>query len=119
MKKLLAVFLSALLLAGCTDQPPVATTEPTTVPVTTSPVATDLYAEAVSAIDESGFVIILGQVDRIAEIVPLIGIPLMFGVHHCTSVKHFYLVLTVKPERLPTVLVHTFTYDTIKNIVLQ
>ena len=55
MKKKLLVLLAllALLLAGCTEQPAVITTEPTTVPATTLPLATDLYADAVSAIGEN------------------------------------------------------------------
>ena len=55
MKKKLLVWLAllALLLAGCTEQPPVVTTEPTTVPATTLPLATDIYAEAVNAIGEN------------------------------------------------------------------
>lgn len=56
MKKKLLVWLAllALLLAGCTEQTPiVTTTEPTTVPATTAPLATDVYAEAVSTIGEN------------------------------------------------------------------
>lgn len=55
MKKKLLVWLAllALLLAGCTEQPPVVTTEPTTVPATTLPLASDIYAEAVDAIGEN------------------------------------------------------------------
>lgn len=55
MKRKFLVWLAllALLLAGCTEQAPtVTTTEPTTVPATTLPLATDLYAEAVSTIGE-------------------------------------------------------------------
>ena len=52
-KYLVWLALLALLLAGCNDQAPVVTTEPTTVPATTLPLATDLYAEAVSAIGEN------------------------------------------------------------------
>ena len=56
MKRKILVWLAlfALLLAGCTDQAAVVTTEPTTVsttvPATTLPLATDIYADAVSAI---------------------------------------------------------------------
>ena len=59
MKRKILVWLAlfALLLAGCTEQATVVTTEPTTVsttvPATTLPLATDIYAEAVSAIGEN------------------------------------------------------------------
>lgn len=60
MKRKFIVWLAlfALLLAGCTDQAPVLTTEPTaapgtTVPVNTEPLAIDIYADAVSAIGEN------------------------------------------------------------------
>jgi uncharacterized protein YbaP (TraB family) len=46
--------LLALLLAGCNTQQPNVTTEPTTVPVTTTlPLASDIYNDAVSAIKEN------------------------------------------------------------------
>ena len=49
------MLLLALLLAGCNDQTPVVTTEPTTVPVvtTTLPLASDIYSDAVSAMKEN------------------------------------------------------------------
>ena len=59
MKKRLFLWLMllALLFAGCTEQATVVTTETTTVsttvPATTAPLATDVYAEAVSTIGEN------------------------------------------------------------------
>ena len=53
-KFLVWLVLLALLIAGCTEQPPiVTTTEPTTVPATTLPLASDIYGDAVSAIGEN------------------------------------------------------------------
>ncbi len=66
MKRKLLVWLAllALLLAGCTEQPPiVTTTEPTTVPATTLPLATDIYAEAVSTIGENVTVKVTAEKD--------------------------------------------------------
>ena len=48
------LMLLALLLAGCNEQTPiVTTTEPTTVPATTLPLASDIYNDAVSAINKN------------------------------------------------------------------
>ena len=66
MKRKLIVWLAllALILAGCTEQTPiVTTTEPTTVPSTTLPLATDIYAEAVSTIGENVTVKVTAQKD--------------------------------------------------------
>ena len=54
-KFLVLLALLVLLMAACTEQTPVVTTEPTTttVPATTLPLATDIYAEAVSTIGEN------------------------------------------------------------------
>lgn len=53
-RKLFVLFaLLALLFAGCTQQPAVITTQPTTVPATTLPLVTDIYAEAVEALGEN------------------------------------------------------------------
>lgn len=53
-KYLVWMLLLALLLTGCNDQTPVVTTEPTTVPVTTTlPLASDIYSDAVSAMKEN------------------------------------------------------------------
>ena len=63
-KFLVWLVLLALLIAGCTEQPPiVTTTEPTTVPATTLPLATDIYAEAVSTIGENVTVKVTAEKD--------------------------------------------------------
>ena len=53
-KFLVWLVLLALLLAGCNEQAPVVTTtQPTTVPATTLPLASDIYADAVAAISQN------------------------------------------------------------------